>query len=327
MEDLQKYLEWFIIHVSIQGRADKTVKETINNVKDFLKYLKIKNKNITIEFITLADIDQYTYFLSTRPLGNTSRYAGERKTLSARSIQIRLNSIKHFFKWATRLGFKNQIDVDTIIIPKAEKPKIDFLELSELQMMYDLALEERRVDTRLRNILLLTTLYCTGARISEIAQLKVQDFENNPSNEIQIIGKCGIPRLIFINQKIRKIFNDYIEYRKDMIALGINPHKVYYSDAVFISHSDNYYGKPLTIASISGLIKNYGRKLKERGLVNKHITAHVFRHSCATHMLRKGANIRAVQQILGHRDVKTTEGYTHVTNVDLREAIEKIEML
>ncbi len=326
MENLQKYLEWFTITISIQGRTEKTQRETINNVKNFLKYLKIKNKNITIETISLADIDEYTYFLSTRPLGKTSRYAGERKTLSARSIQIRLNSIKHFFRWTARLGFTTQINVDDIIIPKAEKPKIDFLELSELDLMYELAKLEKRADTQSRNILLLNVLYHTGARISEVAQLKVQDFENNPTNEIQIIGKWGKPRLIFINKKIRRLFLDYIEYRRNMAILGINPHKIFYSDAVFISHSDNHYWKPLTVASMSELIKNYWRKLKEMGLVNKHITAHVFRHSCATHMLRKGANIRAVQQILGHKDVKTTEGYTHVTNVDLREAMEKLEI-
>lgn len=324
MEKLQKDIDWFMVYISTQWWREKTITETKNNIKNFLKYLKIKNKNITIPQITLQDIDEYTYFLSTRSLGNTSRYAGDKKTLSMRSIQIRLNTIKHFFRWTARVGIDTQIDIKNITVPKATKPKIDFMEEFEIQAMYDLANQEPRLDTRARNILLLHTLYYTGARISEVAQLTVQDIESNPTNQIQIIGKGWESRLIFINDKIRALFKEYIEYRRELTLFGIVPHKFYYSDSVFISHSDNHYWKKLATASISEIIKNYWRKLKSQW-IKKHITAHTFRHSTATHMLRKGANIRAVQQILGHKDVKTTEWYTHVTNNDLELAIQKLQ--
>jgi integrase/recombinase XerD len=160
-----------------------------------------------------------------------------------------------------------------------------------------------------RNKAILETLYCCGLRVSELCDLKISQIFYE-EGFVRVIGKGNKERLIPFAESVKKELNLYYDaMRKHMeIARG-------HEDFVFL----NRRGKQLTRVMIFTIIKD----LAEKAGIKKNISPHTFRHSFATHLLEGGANLRAIQDMLGHESILTTEIYTHVSNQAQREAILK----
>jgi integrase/recombinase XerD len=180
---------------------------------------------------------------------------------------------------------------------KRYKTQIKFLSKEEIDRLTAEGMTSRRKDGR--DYVLMQVLFCTGLRVSECVALQRKDFERDDvdeTRELAIIGKGGWQRPIFFSPEVLKSIAIYLHCRKD-------------NDARLF---------PITKRTAERIVKKYADK------VGLHATPHTFRHSLATHLLKNGANIRVVQEMLGHRALSSTMCYTGVTNRDLLEVHKKL---
>lgn len=206
---------------------------------------------------------------------------------------------------------KNEIPVispDKIELGKTRDREIRFLPSNDLDLLFKAV--PTGTKTELRDLAILEVLFSTGLRVSELSGLN-RDQINLDKGEFGVIGKGGKARVVFLSKRATKCLQQYLAIRNDT------------SPAVFI----RYRGKtPLTPEEkrlsprqIERLVEKYRKKA---GITRK-ITPHVLRHSFATDLLTHGADLRSVQEMLGHKNIATTQIYTHVTNPQLREIHEK----
>lgn len=216
------------------------------------------------------------------------------------------------------LAQKEQLDVlpaDRIELPKQGERKFKVLDPDDLEKFLTAPKSGTKIGERDRAILEL--LFSTGARVSELVSLNRDDL-NLETREISVLGKGGKVRVVFVSDRAEQALRRYLGIRDDVW----NP--------LFIRYAGSHWGHNkavnkdseslrLTSRSVQRLVKKYARKA---GLVIDP-TPHTLRHTFATDLLREGADIRAVQEMLGHKDISTTQIYTHVTNPQLKEVHRK----
>ena len=227
--------------------------------------------------------------------------------LSARSQARVVSGVKQFFDFLILEDLLKTNPAELLEPPKIGRKLPEVLSISEIDAMIaqiDLSKNEGH-----RNKAILETLYCCGLRVSELCDLKISQIFYD-EGFIRVIGKGNKERLIPFAESVKKELNLYFDaMRKHMeIERG-------HEDFVFL----NRRGKQLTRVMIFTIIKD----LAEKAGIKKNISPHTFRHSFATHLLEGGANLRAIQDMLGHESILTTEIYTHVSNQAQREAILK----
>ncbi len=264
--------------------SDNTVESYIRDIRFFLDYV---NKNIID--ISKKDIDDYIVF-------NLSNY-------NENSINRLIASIKGFFKYlSTYKGFINVSEEITSLKRKKVLPK--YLSIEEVDKLLDIKLE---TPFDFRNKAILELLYSTGLRATELVNLELNNIDT-VNMIVNVYGKGSKERIV----PLSKIAINYLElyinnYRDQLFVKGKKP-----TDILFL----NNHGSKMTR---QGLYKIIGKIAKEKN-INKEITPHVLRHSFATHMIECGADIRSVQELLGHENVITTEVYTHLANNFIRDS-------
>jgi site-specific recombinase XerD len=198
---------------------------------------------------------------------------------------------------------------EKIDVPKSEKRIVEFLTPEELQRLFGAVGEKTTSD--LRDAAILETLYSTGLRVSELVGLSRQQVDLE-RKEFAVTGKGRKTRIVFLTPEAAEKIGKYLNRRTDNLP------------AVFLSHSRNSKAdeivggkdtKRLTAWSVAAIVKKYST---QAGIIKK-VTPHTLRHSFATTLLNNGADIRSVQEMLGHASITTTQIYTHVTNKRLRE--------
>lgn len=289
----------------------------MENIKDFLIYLNIY-KGYSHHTIASYEIDlnQFTSFLNTYDLLDlkdlTSEIISEylyflnQKGLKNRSIARKLSSLKMFWKYLRK---QQKVVTDLfqyIDTPKLEKPLPEFLEDSEIEKIFSYLSKDSK--NNLRDIAIIELLYSTGLRVSELVKLDINscDFYNN---EIRVIGKNEKERIVIMGRKAKSAVRNY--FNKERIHVIKNNRE----KAVFL----NNRGCRLTVRTVQRLFNEVSK------LLGKEITPHVLRHSFATALLNGGADLRVVQELLGHTSLQTTQLYTHVTLSKLKEIIDKVE--
>ena len=287
--DWNKAIKEFKIYLSIERNlSNHTVSAYISDIEKFaenfknISPLKIKRKNL------MSFID----FLG-------------KKSISARSRARNLSSIKSFYNY---LIFDNQLEnnpCENIHSPKLDKKLPIFLSIEEVNKIIgsvDLSQESGERD---RNIL--ETLYSCGLRVSELVNLKISNIDFN-DQYIKIIGKGNKQRIVPINNTLITYLNIYINNirSKNNIKKGNE-------DFLFL----NKRGTKLSREMIFLIVKKYIKIAN----IKKNISPHTFRHSFATHLVEGGADLRAVQEMLGHSNITTTEIYTHLDTNYLKEEI------
>ncbi|MEL4307821.1 site-specific tyrosine recombinase XerD [Joostella sp. CR20] len=284
---------------------------------DYQNYLKIErglSKN-SIENYSL-DVQKLTLFLEahqieTSPLKVTSETIQDfiyttAKSINARSQARLISGLKSFFNYLVFEDYRADNPMELIEAPKIGRKLPDTLALEEIDEIIasiDLSTPEGE-----RNRTMLETLYSCGLRVSELVNLKISDLFFD-EGFIKVTGKGDKQRFVPIAPATIKYINIYITEIRVHV-----PTQKGFEDFVFL----NRRGKNLTRAMIFTVIK----RATEVAGIKKNISPHTFRHSFATHLLQRGADLRAIQQMLGHESITTTEVYMHLNRNDLAATIQ-----
>ncbi len=218
------------------------------------------------------------------------------KKFAASSVIRKVASLRGFFKWAYSSGIMTKNPASTIEQPKVPKklPKVVTIKEIEEILKNNLSTEEH---------VIIELLYSCGLRVSELVSLKVNDIDLS-SKYVRCTGKGSKERIIPIGLEAKKIVEEYLPLRAFILKkYNINTKKLLVSDS----------GKLYNRQAVYSLIHKQGK------LINKNISPHTLRHSFATHLLENGADLRIVQELLGHSDVATTQLYTHISKKHLKE--------
>ncbi|MDP5231555.1 MAG: site-specific tyrosine recombinase XerD [Cellulophaga sp.] len=287
-------------------------------ITDYQNYLKIErglSKN-SITNYTL-DVEKLTLFLEFNEIVDSPIHIDKTvvqqfiytiaKEVNPRSQARIISGLKSFFNYLVFEDYRKDNPLDLIEAPKIGRKLPDTLsedEINELIAAIDVSKPEGE-----RNRAILETLYGCGLRVSELVDLKISDlfFEED---FIKVTGKGDKQRFVPISNINKKYINMY----KNQIRIHLKIQKGF-DDVLFL----NRRGKKLTRAMIFTIIKQLAEKID----LQKTISPHTFRHSFATHLLQNGADLRAIQQMLGHESITTTEVYMHVDRTHLADVLNK----
>lgn len=228
--------------------------------------------------------------------------------LNKRSQSRILSGVRGFYKYLLIEEVIDKDPTELILSPKIGRKLPEFLTITEIDAM-EAAIDLSKSDGH-RNKAMIETLYSCGLRVSELVNLKLTELFFD-DGYIRVIGKGNKERLVPIGGKAIKDINQYLLQRND-VSSKIDEE---YKNIVFL----NRWGRQLTREMVFTIIKKY---TKQAG-INKNISPHTLRHSFATHLVEGGADLRAVQEMLGHESIQTTEIYTHLDREYLRETILK----
>jgi len=287
-------------------------------IAEYINYLKLERGS------SKATISSYTYDLNRlkkalisngvdRPtltqLENLRASIGSLSIdLSARSLARLVSSMKGFFSYLTAEKYLEVNPSEQIEAPKLSKKIPVFLTKNEVQEF--LSTIDLSHPQGSRNLAIFEMLYACGLRVSEILQLRLSDLFLS-EGFIRVIGKGQKTRLVPIGTYSIKRLEGYLENR-----VSVYQPQPLYEDVLFL----NRRGKSLTRAMIFTLTK----QIVEKTRIKKEISPHTFRHCFATHLLENGADLRAIQLMLGHESITTTEIYLHSSVEKLRDTIEKL---
>lgn len=227
-------------------------------------------------------------------------------TLSAKTQARLLSSVHSFYRFLLYHHYIEQDPSELLEMPRIEKHLPEVLTVQEIDDMIahiDMSKPEGH-----RNRAIIEMLYGSGLRVSELTELRLSNLYRH-EGYMRIIGKGNKQRLVPISPEADKQLGYWLEDRN---KLDIKPEA---TDIVFLNH----YGRQLTRAMIFTIVK----RLAQEADIRKNISPHTLRHSFATHLLQNGADLRIIQQLLGHESIVTTEIYTHINIHDLREAVLK----
>ncbi|PKP50101.1 MAG: tyrosine recombinase XerD [Bacteroidetes bacterium HGW-Bacteroidetes-12] len=273
--------------------AKNSVEAYLSDVERFVSFLDYHKISVSPEKVTQQQIEQFLEWISV--LG-----------MSARSQSRILSGLKAFYHYLLMEDVITVSPIALIDAPKIGRKLPEVLNIQEIDAIInaiDLSTPEG-----LRNKAILETLYSCGLRVSELINLQLS-FLMFDDGFIRIIGKGNKERIVPIGDAAMKHIKIYIGHVRNhfpTIAKGSE-------DILFL----NRRGKKLTRVMIFTIIK----KLAEKAGINKNVSPHTFRHSFATHLVEGGADLRAVQEMLGHESITTTEIYTHLDRSYLKQAI------
>ncbi|MBI2095477.1 MAG: tyrosine recombinase XerC [Candidatus Omnitrophica bacterium] len=282
----------------------------------FLTYLKAERNSSPHTLIGYThDLGEFFRFLGDLPVETVEKdrlraYLAflKESNLSKRTIARRTACLRTFFRFARREGFRPDNPMASLQSQKLEKRLP--LVLDETEVARLLESPEDDLSGR-RDRAAFETLYSTGMRVSELVRLDL-DAVDFIGGACRVIGKGSKERLCPIGDRALKAIRHYLELR-DKKGGPKAPR------AVFLNHSPNRRGSRLTERSVRRLLDKYIRKTSLR----EGISPHTLRHSFATHLLNRGADLRSVQELLGHENLSTTQIYTHVSAQRLKEAYDK----
>lgn len=297
---IEQHIKSFLEYCEVtKNHSQKTIENYNHYLNRFLEFLASKKTpNLTPDKITLKLINDYRLTLS-------------RKRLSVKTQGYHVIALRAFLKYLIKNDIKT-LAPEKIELPKTPGRTVEVLTREEVDRIFD---EVDAGDLRgARDLAILETLYSTGLRVSELAALDRSQVDLK-RKEFAVRGKGRKPRIVFLSDKAAEILKNYTDKRTD------NAEPLFISIKRTSTTSDILKGeaKRLSTVSIQSIVSKYARKA---GIV-KHVTPHTLRHSFATQLLINGADIRSVQELLGHASITTTQIYTHVTNKALREVHEK----
>ena len=278
---ITEFLRYLLID---KGYSENTIESYKRDLNKFLEY----NKNTSIDNISNEDLKKYIKYLNDNGLNE-------------KSIARNISSLKSFYKFLVISKYISSNTSDSLYLPKIKKSLPSTLTEEEVMSLLDIDLTD---NFSYRNKSMLELLYATGLRVSELINLKLQDIDFS-QDIIRTFGKGSKERIIPIGDYAKEYLEKYIyEYRSSMLKKDNNEY-------IFL----NNHGKQMTRQGFFKIIKKIA---KEKG-INKELSPHTLRHSFASHLLKYGADLRTIQELLGHSDISTTQIYTHITNEELKQ--------
>jgi len=290
---LYPYLKEFIDYLAVErGLSANTLESYGRDLRQYLTYLTEKKKMTPAE-TTPATVVGFLLHLQA-------------KGRATSTISRMLASIKCYYHFLVTEEIIPRNPTVNLDAPKQEKklPRV----LSVENVLRLLQQPDLKTPAGIRDRTMLEVLYATGLRVSELVSLKISDV-NLEEGYVRCLGKGSKERIIPLGSEAVKYLKSYLNHARKFLAS--NPAE----DALFLNH----HGHSLTRQGFWKIIKKYAEKLDIPGS----ITPHTLRHSFATHLLENGADLRSVQEMLGHADISTTQIYTQLTKNRLKEVYDK----
>ncbi|MDD5044770.1 MAG: site-specific tyrosine recombinase XerD [Candidatus Omnitrophica bacterium] len=285
---MRELIDLFLNYLSVERNlAKNTLVAYKKDLERFMDYLESQR----IAVLSKTKKDDITGFMLTQ----------KDKGISSSSISRRLAAIKVFYRFLVRERVLSADPTSLMESPKLWKKIPNVLSLSEIDSL--LIQPDTKTKQGVRDRAILETMYATGMRVSEAADLKLEDV-NLEVGFLRCLGKGSKERIIPLGKKAIESLNKYIKEARPAF-LGKKE-----STYLFLSRS----GKRISRQSLWKLIKKYARQAK----IKTQIKPHILRHSFATHLLERGADLRSVQEMLGHSDISTTQIYTHINKDRLK---------
>lgn len=297
--EIGKKSEEFLSYLQVEkGASPLTLRNYRHYLNRFVSYLQKEGIRTNLEDINQQVVSSYRVFLSNLPDGKGG-------TLSRRTQGYHAIALRSFLKWLIKNDFKVMAP-DKIDLPKVTDRQVKFLSGEQVDRLLNAPTMSTIQGKRDKAIL--EVLFSTGLRVSELVKLS-RDKLDLDRREFGIVGKGGRARVVFLSARSVEWIRKYLDAREDHFK------------PLFIRHKGKMDASTLdekmrlTPRSIQRMLKKYVRKIK----LPVEATPHVLRHSFATDLLMAGADIRSVQEMLGHKNISTTQIYTHVTNKQLKE--------
>lgn len=301
----------FLIYLEIEKQKSS---KTLENYQHYLtRFQQFLHDDIEVIKINQNTIQDYRIFLN--------RFKTNNKNLSNKTQNYHIIAIRALLKYLSK------IDVDCISAEKLELGKqtlrsVEFLTMEEVKRLLDACKTNDKIG--LRNRAILETLYSTGLRISELIALNINDIDFK-QKEFMVRGKGDKPRPVFLSDRAIEYLKSYLDVRDDnydplFISFGRSSNLPSLMDQNLKIHGEKYRLKAYHIQEMV-------RKTSYLAGLNKKVTPHTLRHSFATTLLNNGADLRSVQEMLGHASIATTQIYTHVTNKQLKQVHDKFMQL
>ena len=283
--EFNKILSKYFDYLESKSLSDNTVKNYFRDLIDYFIYLKLNDLSPT-KSIEPKHIRKMLSFLID-------------KGFSKVSISRKISAIKSYITFLEKFNYSKNNYSELISIPKKSKslPKV----MTKKEVSQLIKHVEMNTKKNLRDDALIELLYSTGLRVSEVANLKLKDI-NLKKSEIKILGKGNKERIVIFNNKSKEKIIRYLKNDKRYISIK--------TEALF----QNKFKEALSTRSIQRILKKY---LNFSGINSKYST-HTLRHTFATHLLEGGADIKVIQQLMGHSSPETTKIYTHVSSSTLK---------
>ena len=285
LEDFKSYI------IAEKNFSKHTAKAYCSDILSFLLWID----ETSCENVNFEKIREYLHFIQK---------FNYKKTTIARKIA----SLRTFYKYLYRERKVNSNPAINLNAPKRPKSLPKFLTPDEVEQI----LNNTKIETPAgyRNRTILELLWATGMRISELSGLNFGDL-NLEHNEIRVFGKGSKERIILVTDRAKNFLIRYIESARSLIPKDFPVPDTSEESPVFINNT----GYRLQTRTIRNVINDVVEKIN----LPKHVTPHVFRHSFATHLIENGADLRVVQELLGHASISNTQIYTHVSSRHLKE--------
>lgn len=295
---ISKYIKDFLQYVEVvQNKSKKTLENYHHYLKRFEDFL---GEDMDPKDLVLQKIQNYRVYLN--------RFIDDKgKTLGIKTQNYHIIAIRAFLKYLIKNDIKT-LAPEKIELSKIPERTVEVLSRDELTRLFEAV--DKTKKNGYRDTAILETLYSTGLRVSELASLN-RDQVDLKRREFMVRGKGKKPRIVFLSKKASEVIETYLKTRDDNFkSLFVNNQKADILDEK---------KRRLSTVSIEKIVRKYALKA---GIIKK-VTPHTLRHSYATELLINGADIRSVQEMLGHSSITTTQIYTHVTNKKLREIHDK----
>ncbi|TRL29425.1 site-specific tyrosine recombinase XerD [Staphylococcus chromogenes] len=286
MQDVvDEYLRFIQIEKGLSENTIAAYRRDLNHYLNYLAAQKISN----LDFIDRQIVQQWFGVLHD-------------EGRSTKSIARFTSTIRSFHQFALREKYAAKDPTVLIETPKYERKLPDVISIDEIDLL--LTTPETSKNNGYRDRTMLELLYATGIRVSELINIEVEDV-NLLMGFVKVFGKGNKERIIPLGETVIELLKTYIENVRPQLLKKLVTHTLFL----------NMQGKPLTRQGIWKIIKQTGAKAG----IQKRLTPHTLRHSFATHLLENGADLRAVQEMLGHSDISTTQLYTHVSKTQIRK--------
>ena len=276
--------------------------------EDYINYLiSVKGVSENTSKNYTRDLNSWSNFLGcssrvTRDIIRHYLVELQKRGLKASTVNRHLSAIRSYYRYEILQGLRKDNPFGQIKSLKQDSKLPNYLFFKDLEKIFS---REGNDFFTIRDLLIFKTLYSTGARVSELVDIKVNQVISY-QKRVLVTGKGDKDRFVYFTPDVVNLIKDYIPLREELL---MNKRKE--SDSLFL----DYMGLNLTARGVYYLI---AKRIREAG-INKKVSPHTFRHTFATHLLNEGADIRVVQELLGHKSISTTQIYTHTGIEKLRQ--------
>jgi tyrosine recombinase XerC len=287
-QEIQNFLRYLKLEKHYSLNTIKAYETDLAQFVDFLVKMKGEQQLLLLDDVSKDDVQIF--------LGGLIQNG-----ISKKSVARKLASLRVFFKYINKIGINQLNPALAVVTPRLEKNLPEFLHEKEMQQLLDKISQDSIAGVRDRVVI--EFFYGTGIRLSELVSLNIGDIDI-VANTVRIFGKGSKERIVPIGRNLIKILKSYLSVRNEFRPKLNNR-------ALFL----NRYGERISARSVQLLVAKRLSQISER----RKLSPHVIRHTFATHLLDRGADLRAVKELLGHSSLSTTQIYTHLTMERLKK--------